>query len=429
MTFNRNDFPRKFQFGVATSSYQIEGYGFGGAGPTIWDKFAMDGGVINNENGHLACDHYHRFEEDLDLIAEGGFDLYRFSFGWARIQPDGKTLNPEGLDFYDRMIDAALKRDLSLSATAYHWDLPLALGEMGGWTHRDTAKRFADYCAIIADRFSDRLLQIATINEPWCASYLSYFLGHHAPGEKDLVSTARAMHHILLAHGLGVEAIRAVSKCDVGIVLNFEPVVPASDRANDELATLRHNASYNQWFLEAIMTGKYPHEADLIIENLPQNWQEDMDVISQDIDFLGINYYTSKIVRYEEGDWPNIAFVDGGRKKTAMDWEITPDALDGLFEFITERTGELPLYVTENGMASYSGIDDGDRIDYFDAHLDVASKWAQKGVLKGYMAWSLLDNFEWAFGYDKRFGLVHVDFETMKRTPKASYQKFQAMLR
>ncbi len=429
MTFNRKDFPEDFTFGVATSAYQIEGNKYGNAGPSIWDQFAQKGGTVNGENGATACDHYHLYQDDVALIADGGFNAYRFSFSWARLQPDGRAWNSDGLDFYDRMIDASLERKLALFGTAYHWDLPLELGEKGGWVERDTCKRFADYCAILAERYGDRLKSLATINEPWCISYLAHFLGHHAPGMKDISVTAKSMHHILFAHGLGVEAIKDSSQLETGIVLNFEPGYAQSDRAEDIEANAWHNATYNEWFISAITRRGYPQIAlDAFSKYMPQDWQNDLQIIARPIDFLGINYYTSKIIAHQDGDWPNLKMVDGGRPKTAMDWEITPQALDELFDFIAEYTNDLPLYITENGMASYSGIEDNDRVEYFDAHLDVAAKHAQLGKLKGYFAWSLLDNFEWAFGYDKRFGIVEVDFDTQKRTPKKSYLQFQKML-
>ena len=422
----RNQFPEKFVFGVATAAYQIEGNQNGRSGMSIWDKFASEGGVVNNENGSVACDHYNRFETDLDLIKLGGFDAYRFSFSWARIQPEGTWNNEIGLDFYDRLIDAQLERGLRPFGTAYHWDLPLALGAKGGWTSRDTALRFGDYCGMLARKFGDRMESMATINEPWCVAWLSHFLGHHAPGQRDISAAAKAMHHILLAHGKGVEAARAESDLDMGIVLNFEPGYPASDKRADEEACERHNSTYNKWFIDAITAKTYPDATLSALENhMPENWQDDMDIISQKLDFIGINYYTRKIIAADNTPWPSLKEVDGGLPKTDMGWEIEPQGLADVIDFVAERTGDMPIYITENGMAAASGIKDADRIDYFEKHLEVCTKKAETVPLKGYFAWSLLDNFEWAFGYDKRFGIVHVDYKTQKRTPKDSYKWWQ----
>jgi beta-glucosidase len=429
MLLKRTAFPDDFIFGAATAAYQIEGHQHGGAGESIWDHFAKASGTYQRQDGAIACDHYHRYAEDLDLMANAGFDAYRFSFSWARLLPDGKTINSEGIDFYDQLIDAMLERKLRPFGTAYHWDMPQALGELGGWANQDVVRRFGDFVGLLADRYGDRLESLATINEPWCVSWLSHFIGEHAPGNKDLAIASKTMHNVMLGHGLGMEAARSVSKVPLGIVLNFTPGIAASDSEEDHQALARHEAITNEWFLHALTRGEYPAVALETLEpHMPDNWTDDMDIISQPIDFVGINYYTSVQVKAESGDYPNVGVVSRGLPTTDMGWEIEPDALGRVIEFVAKETGELPLYITENGMAASSGIDDAHRIEYFKSHTDVVAKQAKNFPVKGYFAWSLLDNYEWAFGYAKRFGIIHVDYDTMERTPKQSYQWWKAGL-
>ena len=429
MSINRTDFPANFVFGAATAAYQIEGHQHGGAGESIWDHFANNSGTYQKQSGALACDHYHRYTEDLDLMANAGFDAYRFSFSWARLLPDGVSINNEGLSFYDQLIDAMLERNLQPFGTAYHWDMPQTLGALGGWSNQDVVKRFGDYVGLIADRYGDRLQSLATINEPWCVSWLSHFIGEHAPGTQDLSIASKTMHNVMLGHGLGMQAARSVSKVPLGIVLNFTPGVANSDSPEDLQALARHEAISNEWFLHAVTRGEYPAAALETLEpHLPNNWASDMDIISQPTDFMGINYYTSLVVKDQPGDYPNIDVVSRGLPTTDMGWEIEPDALGRVIEMVAKETGELPLYITENGMAATSGINDEDRIEYFKSHTDVVALQAKNIPLKGYFAWSLLDNFEWALGYSKRFGIVHVDYETMDRTPKKSYHWWKAGL-
>lgn len=429
MQLKRTDFPENFVFGAATAAYQIEGHSHGGAGESIWDHFAKSSGTYQQQDGALACDHYHRYAEDLDLMANAGFDAYRFSFSWARVLPDGKTINTAGMDFYDRLIDAMLERDLRPFGTAYHWDMPQALGEMGGWANQDVVKRFADFTGLLADQYGDRLESLATINEPWCVSWLSHYIGEHAPGKKDLAIASKTMHNVMLGHGLAMQAARSVSKVPLGIVLNFTPATAASDSRENLQAVARHEAITNEWFLQAVTRGEYPAVAlETLGPHLPDKWADDMDIISQPIDFLGINYYSSVKLEARPGDYPNVRVVSRGLPTTDMEWEIDPDALGHVIEYVAEHTGELPLYISENGMAAASGIDDADRIEYFQSHTRVVAQMAGKLPVKGYFAWSLLDNYEWAFGYSKRFGIVHVDYDTMKRTPKQSYQWWKAGL-
>ncbi|MBZ4022433.1 beta-glucosidase [Rhodobacter sp. TJ_12] len=435
----RSAFPTGFQFGVATSSYQIEGHGFGGAGPTHWDTFAATpGNVVRAENGARACDHYHLWEQDLDLVAAAGFDIYRFSTSWARVLPEGRgPVNMEGLDFYDRLVDGMLERGLKPALTLYHWELPAALADKGGWRNREITRWFADYTHVIMARLSDRIWSAAPINEPWCVSWLSHFLGAHAPGLRDIRATARAMHHVLLAHGRAIKVMRAGGIKNLGAVCNFETALPADASPESEAATNRYDAIFNRFFVEAMFKGRYPEAAlEGLAPHLPEGWEDDLATIAQPLDWFGLNYYTCKRIAAAPGPWPGFAEVDGAGPKTEMGWEIRPE---GLQEFLTriarDYTGDLPLYVTENGMAAPDRLDkrglcdDQDRIAYYAAHLRACQNALAAGVpLKGYMAWSALDNYEWALGYEKRFGLIHLDFESLQRRPKASYHAFKTAL-
>lgn len=439
LSISRSDFPEDFVFGAATAAYQIEGSSFGGAGPSHWDTFARTpGNVVGAEDGAIACDHYHRWEEDLDLMQAAGFDAYRFSTSWARVLPEGRgTPNAQGLDFYDRLVDGVLARGMKPFLTLYHWDLPSALALQGGWANRDVAGWFTDYAQVVQDRIGDRVASIATINEPWCVAWLSHFIGAHAPGLRDIRAASHAMHHVLLAHGTAVEALRAKGADTLGIVLNFETATPASDSAEDRAAAARGDAIYNRWFIEAIAGEGYPAEAmEGLAPHMPEGWQEDMARIATPIDWLGVNYYTrANYAADPRAPWPASKTVEGPLPKTAMGWEIRPE---GLHEFLLRLAQGpargLPIYVTENGMAGDEVMADGKvpdpvRIGYIDGHLKAARQAIADGVdLRGFFYWSLLDNYEWAFGYDKRFGLVHVDYDTQVRTPKASYHALQAAL-
>lgn len=431
MNFRRDDFPTDFLFGTATSSYQIEGHAHGGAGATHWDSFAATPeNVIRAETGALGCDHYHRYEEDLDLVAAAGFDCYRFSTSWARVLPEGRgPVNEAGLDFYDRLTDAMLERGIKPCATLYHWELPSPLADLGGWRNRDIAGWFADFTEVIMGRIGDRMYSAAPINEPWCVSWLSHFLGQHAPGLRDIRATARAMHHVLLAHGRAIEVMRGLGMSNLGAVFNMEWADPVDESDAARRAADVYDACYNRWFLSGVFKKTYPELAlEGLQAHLPQGWENDFATISAPLDWCGINYYTRKLIAPQDGPWPHYQEVSGPLPKTQMEWEIYPD---GLYNFLTrtvqEYSGDLPIFVTENGMANSDrilngSIDDQARIDYINQHMDQVRRAMNDGVpLKGYFLWSLLDNYEWALGYEKRFGLVHVDFDTMKRTPKASY--------
>ena len=429
MDLQRSDFPEGFVFGVATSAYQIEGHRYGGAGPTHWDSFAATpGNVVHSETGDRACDHYHRWAEDLDLIRDLGADVYRFSTSWARVLPEGTgTPNPEGLDFYDRLVDGMLARGIKPAATLYHWELPQPLADKGGWRNAEMPDWFAEFTEVIMRRIGDRVWSAAPINEPWCVGWLSHFDGQHAPGLRDIRATARAMHHVLVSHGRSIEVMRGLGMRNLGAVCNFEWSTPASDAPEDVAAAARYDAIYNRFFLGGLFKGAYP---DAVLEglapHLPAGWQDDFATIGTPIDWLGVNYYTRKLIRHAEGAWPNYAEAPTRLPLTQMGWEIHPDGLrDFLVRNAREYSGDLPIHVTENGMANPDAPDapDTPRIDYIARHLGAVRSAIAEGVpVAGYYVWSLMDNYEWSLGYEKRFGLVHVDFDSLARTPKASYQ-------
>jgi beta-glucosidase len=441
---SRAEFPEGFVFGAATAAYQIEGAAYGGAGSCHWDTFAATpGNVVRAETGARACAHYHLWPEDLDLVRDANLDAYRFSTSWARVQPEGRgPANPEGLDFYDRLVDGMLARGLSPFLTLYHWDLPSPLADQGGWANRDTCARFADYSMLVMGRIGDRVARTATINEPWCVAWLSHFLGHHAPGLRDIRAAARAMHHILLAHGQALAAMRAGGFDDLGIVLNFEAALPASDAPADVAARDRQHAIYNRWFIEGLRQGAYPAEAlDGLSRHLPEGWQDDMSAIAAPIDWLGVNYYTRSLIAADpDAAWPALKPVPGPLPKTQMGWEIYPQGLaDTLTWLARDQVGDLPIFVTENGMAwpdevhqtgaHGDGVSDPEREGYIAAHLRAVLDARAAGAnMRGFFYWSLLDNYEWAFGYEKRFGMVHVDFDSLQRLPKASYQALRRAL-
>jgi len=427
---DRKDFGPNFTFGAATAAYQIEGGQTDGRGTSIWDTFAKTpGNVKNADDGHMACDHYNRWPEDLDLIRDGGFDGYRFSLAWPRIIPEGTgAINQAGLDFYDRLIDGMLERGLKPFATLYHWDLPSPLQDKGGWMNRDIASHFADYAAVVAHNFGDRLHATATINEPWCVAFLSHFLGKHAPGYRDMRAAARAMHHVLLAHGTAIDALRAEGAKNLGIVLNLEKSEAASDKPEDIAAANIGDAIFNRWYLGGVFKGEYPEDLTSALgEHLPKDWQKDMEVVARPLDWVGINYYTRGLYKADPSVpvFP-IAQAKGDREKSDLGWEIYPQGLTDLLVRVSKEYTKLPIYVTENGM---SEDNDERRVAYYDQHLQaVRDAQAQGADVRGYFAWSLLDNYEWAEGYSSRFGIVHVDYETQKRTPKGSYRAFQGML-
>jgi beta-glucosidase len=420
-------FPRSFSWGVATSAFQIEGAAAeDGKGPSIWDTFShQPGKIIDGSNGDVACDHYHRFADDISLISALNVDSYRFSMAWSRVQPDGKgNWNPKGFDFYDRLLDALARKEIAAHMTLYHWDLPQSLQDDGGWLVRDTCHRFADYALEAARRFGNRVRTIATHNEPLCTANLGYRDGVFAPGLSDPKSAIQVSHHLLLSHGLALQAMRTLGiSAKLGIVLNQWPADPATDsEADHALADLEYARSV-QWFMDPIFKGSYPEVAlKAHGPNSPIIHENDFTDIAQPLDFLGVNYYFRVFC---SADIPP-RMPPGKLGFTDMGWEIYPQ---GLTELLLRLQAEYPLppvYITENGMANddhpvNGKISDSERIDYVRGHLEALAKAVALGVdIQGYFLWSLLDNFEWNSGYAKRFGIVYVDYETQQRTLKDS---------
>ena len=434
-------FPKDFIFGTATSSYQIEGTSYGGCGKSHWDSFSRKpDAVFGGHNGDIACNHIHNWENDLNLVSDAGFRAYRFSFSWPRLFVNGKSKkNNQGFSFYDRLIDGMLERGLLPFATLYHWDLPQNLADNGGWTNRDTCQWFADYTEAITKKFGDRLHSVATINEPWCVSWLSYYLGHHAPGLQSLEAAARSMHLILVAHGLAIEVMRDCNQKNLGVVLNKEYMTPASNKDEDIIACELSDEIYNLWFDEAIFKGCYPQNTLSIFERyLPYNFEQDLPLISQKIDWIGLNYYTRSIIKADKTE-KNIGFNSrsGELPKTDIGWEVFPEGLTWLIDRqVKNYSRNIPIHITENGMANNDiliketkSVNDQDRIKYYESHLlELNNLIAREYPIKSYFAWSLMDNFEWSYGYEKRFGLVYIDFNTQVRTPKDSYYAFQKAL-
>jgi beta-glucosidase len=427
-------FPEGFTWGVATASYQIEGaVAEDGRSPSIWDTFShTPGAVLNGDTGDVADDHYHRYREDVDLLGDLGVGSYRFSLAWPRLQPDGRgPLNEAGIDFYARLVDALLERGVTPWVTLYHWDLPQVLQDEGGWPARDTAERFAEYAAAVYERLHDRVAYWTTLNEPWVAAYTGHAEGRHAPGLQDPVAAVRAAHHMLLGHGLAIEAMRAQGDAAsrFGITLNLSPVAAASDAAADADAARRIDGLLNRQLLDALLLGRGAG-GDHVLDG-------DLRRVAAPLDFLGINYYMRYVVRAgEAGGAPSpwvgsedVEFVSRGLPRTDMGWEIDADGMYDVLMRVHRDYSPPPLYITENG-AAFDGVADPERIAYLDAHLRAAHRAIEDGVdLRGYFVWTLMDNFEWARGYSMRFGLVHVDYETLRRTPKDSARWYAQVTR
>lgn len=438
-------FPEGFTWGVATSAYQIEGaVNEDGRGPSIWDRFShTPGATRDGHTGDVACDHYHRYQEDVALMGGLGLKAYRFSIAWPRILPGGRgAVNQAGLDFYRRLVDALLARGITPYATLYHWDLPLALEEAGGWPSRDTAYAFAEYAGIVAAALGDTVRHWITINEPWCVSMLGYQMGEHAPGRRDMPAALVAAHHTLLAHGLGVQAIRAAAPdAEVSIALNFEAVVPLSDSPVDRVAARFRDGYFNRWFLDPVCGHGYP--GDMIADYsaagfLPRGMHfvrpGDLAAIATPTDFFALNYYTRVVVAGDFAPWEH-HLVALERPRTAMGWEIYPEGLYKLLLRLYAHYNLPRILISENGVSYLDPVDaggrvrDDQRIAFIRAHLEVCHRAIQAGVpLIGYFYWSLLDNFEWAQGYHQRFGLVHVDYATQQRLPRDSFAWYREVI-
>ncbi len=437
-------FPTQFTWGVATSSFQIEGaHDKDGRSFSIWDTFCRTPNkVFEGHNGDVACDHYYLWETDLDLIKDLGVSAYRFSVAWPRVIPEGRgEVNTKGLDFYDKLVDGILERGLEPYCTLYHWDLPQILEDKGGWLNRDTAYAFADYADAVSKKLGDRVISYATLNEPWCSAFLGYFDGHHAPGHNDrnLNKYLTAVHHLLLAHGLAMPILREnAPKAQHGIVLNLAQVYPEDpDSDLDQTAAKNFDTFNNQLYTEPLFKAEYPKALrDNLADYLPEIQKGDLEIISAPIDFLGENYYTPTFVKHKESStWPHMDWVDHPKaEKTAMGWEVYAQGLSDMLERL-DKDYKVPLFVTENGAAYDDQIQNGeikdkDRVSYYQRHLEATLNAINKGAnVQGYFAWSLMDNFEWAFGYDKRFGIVHVDFESQKRTLKDSAKWYQQLVK
>jgi beta-glucosidase len=446
-------FPDGFVWGAATAAYQIEGASReDGRGPSIWDTFSRTPGkVFAGHTGDVACDHYHRYVDDVAMMADLGLASYRFSVAWPRIQPDGTgPVNQRGLDFYDRLVDELIGKGIDPVVTLYHWDLPQTFEDRGGWTVRDPAEAFADYALAVYGRLGDRVKTWTTLNEPWCSAYLGYGNGIHAPGRQDPAAAFAAVHHLNLAHGLGVQALRAAGARTIGVTLNPVSVLAADpDSAEDAAAVRLVDGLQNRIFFDPMLRGAYP--ADML-EHMARftdlAWLRDGDeaLIGQPIDVLGINYYTPQYVAARPGaaggggHYPGtegIEFIPAAEPVTDMGWQIEPSALTKLLQRIGRDYADTPLMITENGAAFPDGpgddperVTDRNRVSYLDGHLRACHEAISAGVdLRGYFVWSLMDNFEWAEGYRKRFGIVHVDYASQKRVLKDSARWYQEVIR
>jgi beta-glucosidase len=436
-------FPDDFLWGVATSAYQIEGSPLAdGASPSNWHRFSHAPGTTHaGDTGDVACDHYRRYREDVALMRDLGIQSCRFSLAWGRLLEGGRgRADPRGLDFYSRLIDALLAHGIRPMVTLCHWDLPAALDDLGGWTRRDSIDWFADYAEVAFRAYGDRVDLWATFNEPWMMSDAGYLQGVHAPGHREPREAVLAAHHLLCAHGAAVERFRAGHRGAIGLVVNLEPKHPATDDPRDAEAAARASAYMNRQYLDPLFLGSYPEELPAMFGDAWPHWAaEDFERIRQPIDFLGVNYYSRGIVRDDPSSRPAGArpIPPDDAPRTAMGWEIYPDGLREILEWVRRRYGAIPLYITENGAAfddpapgSGGPVEDPRRVEYLREHLRAVRTAIANGVdVRGYFAWSLLDNFEWQYGYSKRFGLYHVDFTTQQRTPKRSALFYRDVIR
>ncbi|MBO2446970.1 beta-glucosidase [Actinomadura barringtoniae] len=437
-------FPPGFLWGVSTSAFQIEGAPReDGKGPSVWDSFtAVPGKIKDGTDAAVTTDHYHRYREDVALMSDLGVGAYRFSVAWSRVVPDGiGPVNGKGLDFYDRLVDELCAKGIRPAPTLYHWDTPQALQDAGGWLNRDTADRFAEYAAAVAERLADRVDMWITINEPAEVTLLGYALGEHAPGKELMFDALPVAHHLLLAHGKAVGALRAAGARDVGIAASHSPVWAASDEEGDKAGADLYDTLMNWMFADPLLAGRYPEG---LAEAMPGPVEEDLKVISAPLDWYGINYYNPTLVGAPQPDGVEtfggidlpadlpfgIREIDG-HPRTDFDWPVVPDGLREILVTLRDRfPGMLPVYVTENGCSYGEPVHDTRRIEYLDGHLRSLRAAIDAGVdVRGYFVWSLMDNFEWAEGYRQRFGLVHVDYDTLARTPKDSFGWYRDVIK
>jgi beta-glucosidase len=419
----------RFLWGVSTAAYQIEGaVTEDGRGVSIWDTFAHEPGrIATGETGDVACDHYHRYAEDVDLMAALGVDAYRFSVAWTRIQPDGRgPANADGLDFYERLVDLLLARGIAPVLTLFHWDLPQALQDEGGWFNRDTAARFGEYADLVAARLGDRVALWLTLNEPFVHTVFGHAFGLHAPGQALLFDALPTAHHQLLGHGYAVAALRGRTTAPIALANNYSPVRVFGDSEADHLAAATYDALHNRLFTEPLLGRGYPEGFDLPVRD------GDLDIIAAPIDALGVNYYNPTGVRAPSSIDAGLPFdlvPLEGYPITDFGWPVVPEGLDAVLTRLWNDY-RLPLYVTESGCAYPESPDDRHRVDYLASHIDALEAARGRGAdVRGYFVWSILDNFEWAEGFSKRFGLVHVDFDTLVRTPKSSYEWYREHIR
>jgi beta-glucosidase len=439
-------FPPDFVWGAATSAYQIEGSPLAdGAGPSIWHHFTHTPGKIEGgDNGDVACDHYHRFADDVRLMRDLGLQSYRFSTSWSRVLPEGTGRpNPRGLDFYSRLVDTLIEHGIAPSVTLYHWDLPAAIEQRGGWAHADAPKWFAEYARLMFRTLGDRVPMWATLNEPWVTMDNGYVTGNHAPGRRDWAEAARVSQNLLRAHAAAVAVYRTQWPQQIGLVVNLVPICPATDSPADHAAANRMDAYLNRQFLDPALLGSFPEEmSEMFGKAWPGMTADELLQLREPIDFVGINYYLRLFVRDATSDGattgpPRAAIVaPRGRPRTALGWEICPQGLTEILAWLQSRYGEVPLYVTENGAAfddiplQNGSVNDVERVKYLKEHLQAAGQALRAGVhLRGYFVWSLLDNFEWHYGYSKRFGIVRVDYPTQRRTLKASARFYAEAIR
>ena len=431
-------FPRDFTWGAATAAYQIEGATeVDGRGESIWDRFSgTPGKVANGDTGEPACEHYFRWRDDVDLMRSLGLQGYRFSISWPRIQPDGRgPANPKGVDFYRRLIEGLREREIEPLVTLYHWDLPQRLQDDGGWTSRDTADRFAEYAALMFDELGDSVETWVTHNEPWVAAFLGYAYGSKAPGLQDWRGALAASHHLLLSHGRAVSAFRSTGRAGrIGITLDLTQVYGDPEPAR------RLDGHRNRWFLDPLLRGGYPADTvDLYEERFgPLDFvrRDDLEQIAQPIDFLGVNFYQPAVVRIADREPLGLELMETNGRQTAMGWRVEPDTFTALLVRLKRDYGDIPLVITENGAAfddppldGHPVVEDPERVAYLREHIAAVEHAIESGVdVRGYYVWSLFDNFEWEHGYASRFGIVHVDFETQRRTPKRSALWYRDMI-
>ncbi|TKD72249.1 GH1 family beta-glucosidase [Pseudalkalibacillus hwajinpoensis] len=428
-------FPETLKWGAATASYQIEGAANeDGRSPSIWDTFShAPGNVKNGDHGDEACNSYHLYKEDVKHLKNLGVDLYRFSISWPRVMPEGRgELNPKGVAYYQNLIDELIENGIEPMITLYHWDLPQVLQDKGGWENRETIDAFNEYAVAMFKEFGNKVSKWITINEPWCASFLSNYLGIHAPGKTDLQAGVDVAHHLMVAHGKAVQSFRELlPDGEIGYAPNTGWLEPFSSEQEDIDACKRGMMWQKEWFMDPVFKGSYPEELIAIFENNNAKLKledGDLELISQPIDFMGINYYTGSLGRHKEGEGLfDVEEIPLDYRKTDIGWPIYSDGFYNILTDLHKTYGDVPIYITENGACYNHEVEDGrvhdkERVDYLKQHLTALHRAIKSGVpIKGYIVWSLLDNFEWAFGFEKRFGIIHVNYRTFERTPKDSY--------